>query len=72
MTFQAAGAAFSGAAPAVDPTPEQRIKQLKTQLREQKKVVLDKARLRCSMTDGYDCCQNALTLSASLAAYRYP
>ena len=37
VTFQAAGLPSPGAAPAVDPTPEQRIKQLETQLREQKK-----------------------------------
>lgn len=37
VTFQAAGLTSPGAAPAVDPTPEQRIKQLETQLREQKK-----------------------------------
>ena len=37
VTFQAAGPLSPGAAPAVDPTPEQRIKQLETALREQKK-----------------------------------
>ena len=35
--FQAAGPTSPGATPAVDPTPEQRIKQLETALREQKK-----------------------------------
>ena len=38
VTFQAAGLPSPGAAPAVDPTPEQRIKQLETQLREQKRL----------------------------------
>ena len=37
MTFQAAGPFPPGAASTVDLTPEQRIKQLKTALREQKK-----------------------------------
>ena len=37
VTFRPAGPLSPGAAPAVDPTPEQRIKQLKTALREQKK-----------------------------------
>ncbi len=37
VTFQAAGPTFPGTTPAVDPTPEQRIKQLETQLREQKR-----------------------------------
>ena len=38
-TFQAAGPAFPGTTPAVDPTPERRIKRLETQLREQKRRV---------------------------------
>ena len=38
VTFQAAGPTSPGGAPAVDPTPEQRIKALETQLREQKRV----------------------------------
>lgn len=38
VTFQAAGPSSPGAPPAVDPTPEQRIKQLETQLREQKRL----------------------------------
>ncbi|GAB2708772.1 transposase [Hymenobacter frigidus] len=38
VTFQAAGPISPGTAPAVDPTPEQRIKQLETQLREQKRL----------------------------------
>ena len=37
VTFQAAGPTSPGAAPVVDPTPEQRIKRLETALREQKK-----------------------------------
>ena len=37
--FQAAGPISPGGAPAVNPTPEQRIKQLKKQLREQKQLV---------------------------------
>lgn len=37
VTFQAVGAPSPAGTPAVDPTPEQRIKQLETQLREQKK-----------------------------------
>ena len=37
VTFQASGPISSAGTPAVDPTPEQRIKQLETQLREQKK-----------------------------------
>ena len=37
VTFQAAGPTSPGTAPAVDPTPEQRVKQLETALREQKK-----------------------------------
>lgn len=37
VTFQAAGPTSPGSAPAVDPTPEQRIKQLETQLREQER-----------------------------------
>ncbi len=37
VTFQQAGSISPGTAPAVDPTPEQRIKQLETQLRDQKK-----------------------------------
>ena len=36
-TFQAVGPTSPGTAPAVDPTPEQRVKQLETALREQKK-----------------------------------
>ena len=39
VTFQAAGPTSSGATPAVDPTPEQRIKQLETQLCEQKRMM---------------------------------
>ena len=38
VTFQAAGSTSPGGIPAVDPTPEQRIKQLETQLREQKRL----------------------------------
>ena len=38
VTFQQAGATSPGAAPAMDPTPEQRIKQLETALREQKRL----------------------------------
>jgi len=38
VTFQAAGSTSPGGIPAVDPTPEQRIKQLETQLREQKRM----------------------------------
>ena len=38
VTFQATGPTSPGTAPAVDPTPEQRIKQLETQLREQKRL----------------------------------
>ena len=38
VTFQAAGPTSPGGAPAVDPTPEQRIKQLETQLRDQKRL----------------------------------
>ena len=38
VTFQATGPTSPGAAPAVEQTPEQRIKQLETQLREQKRV----------------------------------
>ena len=37
VTFLAAGSTSPGGIPAVDPTPEQRIKQLDTALREQKK-----------------------------------
>ncbi len=37
VTFQQAGPTSPGTAPAVDPTPEQRIKQLETQLRDQKR-----------------------------------
>ena len=37
VTFQAAGPTPPGTAPAVDPAPEQRVKQLETALREQKK-----------------------------------
>ena len=37
-TFKTAGPTSPGTAPAVDPTPEQRIKQLETQLREQKRL----------------------------------
>ena len=36
VTFQAAGPTSPGGTPAVDPTPEQRVKQLETALREQK------------------------------------
>jgi transposase-like protein len=36
VTFQQAGLTSPGTAPAVDPTPEQRLKQLETALREQK------------------------------------
>ena len=36
--MQAAGLASPGGAPAVDPAPEQRIKQLETPLREQKRL----------------------------------
>ena len=38
VTFQAAGPTSPGGTPAVDPTPEQRIKQLENQLREQKRL----------------------------------
>ena len=38
VTSQAAGPTSPGTAPAVDPTPEQRIKQLEAQLREQKRL----------------------------------
>ena len=38
VTFQAAGPISPGSAPAVDPTPEQRVKQLETQLRDQKRL----------------------------------
>ena len=38
VTFRAAGPTSPGAPPAVDPTPEQRIKQLETALREQKRL----------------------------------
>ena len=38
VTFQAAGPTSPAGTPAVDPTPEQRIKQLETQLREQKRL----------------------------------
>jgi transposase-like protein len=38
VTFQQAGPPSPGASPAVDPTPEQRIKQLETELREQKRL----------------------------------
>jgi transposase-like protein len=38
VTFQQAGPTSPGATPAVDPTPEQRLKQLETALREQKKL----------------------------------
>ena len=37
VTFQAAGPPSPGTAPAVEQTPEQRVKQLETALREQKK-----------------------------------
>ena len=37
VTFQASGSISPAGTPAVDPTPEQRIKQLETQLRGQKK-----------------------------------
>lgn len=37
VTFQAAGPTSPGATPTVDPTPEQRLKQLETALREQKR-----------------------------------
>lgn len=37
VTFQQAGPTSPGTAPAVDPTPEQRLKQLETALREQKR-----------------------------------
>ena len=37
VTFQQARSPSPGTAPAVDPTPEQRIKQLETQLRDQKR-----------------------------------
>ena len=37
VTFQTVGPTSPGAPPAVDPTPEQRVKQLETALREQKK-----------------------------------
>ena len=38
VTFQAAGPTSPGTTPAVEQTPEQRIKQLETQLREQKRL----------------------------------
>ena len=38
VPFQRAGRTSPGASPAVEQTPEQRIKQLETELREQKKV----------------------------------
>ena len=38
VTFQAAGPISPGTVPAVEQTPEQRIKQLETQLREQKRL----------------------------------
>ena len=38
VTFQAAGPTSPGGTPAVDPTPEQRIKQLEAQLHEQKRL----------------------------------
>ena len=38
VTSQAAGPISPGGAPAVDPTPEQRVKQLETALRGQKKL----------------------------------
>ena len=38
VTFQATGPTSPGGVPAVDPTPEQRIKQLEAQLREQKRL----------------------------------
>ena len=38
VTFQAVGPTSPGATPAVEQTPEQRIKQLETQLREQKRL----------------------------------
>ena len=38
VTFQATGSTSPGAAPAVEQTPEQRIKQLETQMREQKRL----------------------------------
>ena len=38
VTFQAGGPASPTASPAMDPTPEQRIKQLETQLREQQRL----------------------------------
>ena len=37
VTFQQAGPPSPGTAPTVDPTPEQRIKQLETELRDQKR-----------------------------------
>ncbi len=37
VTFQQAGSLSPGTAPAVHPTPEQRIKQLETELRDQKR-----------------------------------
>jgi len=37
VTFQQAGPPSPGTAPAVDPTPEQRLKQLETALRDQKR-----------------------------------
>ena len=42
MTSQAATPTSPGGAPAVDPTPEQRIKQWETQLREQVRAVRTK------------------------------
>ena len=38
VTFQAVGPTFPGTAPAVEPSPEQRIKQLETQVREQTRL----------------------------------
>ncbi len=38
VTFQQAGPTSPGSTPVVDPTPEQRIKQLETELREQKRL----------------------------------
>jgi transposase-like protein len=38
VPFQPAGPTSPGTTPAVDPTPEQRIKQLETELRDQKKL----------------------------------
>ena len=39
VTFQAAGPTSPAGTPAVDPTPEQRIKQMETQLRDQKRLL---------------------------------